>query len=228
VVTVTKGYHHESIAVAEPLLADLAERTGEFTVDYARTDEDLARKMSSAGLQAYEGVLFANTSGDLPIPDPQAFVDWVRAGHSYVGVHAAADTYHHFPPYLEMLGAEFLWHGAQVGVTVHNIDPGFPGLEDFGPNLEIPLEEMYVFQKFQGDQVHLLLYLDQHPNDQTPGLYPLAWSRQFGEGRVFYTAFGHRDDIMTAPWFVDHLLGGIRWALGLAAGSATPRPLPEI
>jgi type 1 glutamine amidotransferase len=48
------------------------------------------------------------------------------------------------------------------------------------------------------------------------GDYPQAWSRSFGRGRVFYTALGHRDDIWSNdPIFRAHILGGIRWALGL-------------
>ena len=46
--------------------------------------------------------------------------------------------------------------------------------------------------------------------------YPQSWSRSFGRGRVFYTALGHREDIWsTDPVFRAHVLGGIRWALGL-------------
>ena len=38
----------------------------------------------------------------------------------------------------------------------------------------------------------------------------------FGKGRTFYTALGHRDDIWSNdPVFRAHILGGIRWALGL-------------
>ena len=37
-----------------------------------------------------------------------------------------------------------------------------------------------------------------------------------GEGRVFYTALGHRDDIWSNDAvFRAHIKGGIRWALGL-------------
>ena len=59
-----------------------------------------------------------------------------------------------------------------------------------------------------------------------------------GAGRVFYTSLGHREDLWNAdPNLKDrknpvevskqyqaHLLGGIKWALGLAGGSATPNP----
>ena len=90
------------------------------------------------------------------------------------------------------------------------------------------MEEIYTFQNFTAEKVRLLLYLDRHPNDGAPGLYPLAWARQWGRGRVFYTALGHREDVWSAPWFRDHLKGGIEWALGFAKADVKPRALPKV
>ncbi|PYJ01288.1 MAG: hypothetical protein DME25_18435, partial [Verrucomicrobia bacterium] len=69
VVTVTKGFRHSSIPTAEKVLGELAKKSGAFEVDYARTDEDIAQKMTPDALKAYDGVIFANTTGDLPLPD---------------------------------------------------------------------------------------------------------------------------------------------------------------
>ena len=76
---------------------------------------------------------------------------------------------------------------------------------------------------FSRDRVHVLLSIDTARTDlsdlpgiQAGGDYPQAWYRTFGKGRSFYTAIGHRDDIWTNdPVFRAHILGGIRWALGL-------------
>jgi len=76
---------------------------------------------------------------------------------------------------------------------------------------------------FSRDRVHVLLSIDTERTDMTGlpeitqgGDYPQAWCRTFGKGRSFYTALGHRDDIWTNdPVFRAHILGGIRWALGL-------------
>lgn len=76
---------------------------------------------------------------------------------------------------------------------------------------------------FSRDRVHVLLSIDTERTDMTGlpeitpgGNYPQAWCRTFGKGRSFYTALGHRDDIWTNdPVFRAHILGGIRWALGL-------------
>src|SRR5262245_32254033 len=69
VVTVTKGFRHSSIASAEKVLGELAQKSGAFTVDYVHTEEDMAKKMTPDVLKNYDGVIFANTTGDLPLPD---------------------------------------------------------------------------------------------------------------------------------------------------------------
>src|SRR5258708_32357821 len=93
VVTVTKGFHHSSIPTAEKVLGELAKSSGAFTVDYVRTDEDIAKKMTVEALKDYDGVIFANTTGDLPLPDKQGFLDWIKSGHAFIGIHSATDTF---------------------------------------------------------------------------------------------------------------------------------------
>jgi type 1 glutamine amidotransferase len=76
---------------------------------------------------------------------------------------------------------------------------------------------------FSRDRVRVLLSIDTERTDiaglpgvERGGDYPQAWYRTFGNGRSFYTSLGHRDDIWSNdPVFRAHLLGGIRWALGL-------------
>jgi hypothetical protein len=80
VVTVTKGFRHgDSIAVLEPILKEMGEKDGSFTVDYVRSDADMAQKMTPEALKGYDGVLFGNTTGELPIPDKDAFLKWIAA-----------------------------------------------------------------------------------------------------------------------------------------------------
>ncbi|HOW68247.1 MAG TPA: hypothetical protein PK256_23440, partial [Verrucomicrobiota bacterium] len=74
VVSATKGFAHDVIPAVDKMLGDLSQKSGRFTVDYVRTDQDMADKMSTAALKNYDGVIFNNTTGDLPIPDKEAFL----------------------------------------------------------------------------------------------------------------------------------------------------------
>ena len=47
------------------------------------------------------------------------------------------------------------------------------------------------------------------------GDFAVAWTREHGAGRVFYTALGHEPDVWRDIRFRKHLVGGIRWAAGV-------------
>ena len=257
VVTVTTGFRHSSSPTAEKVLAELGKESSAFTVEYARVEPNdpqfkgadgkpdkekvnaaikaiLAEKMSPAALKEYDAVIFANTTGDLPLPDNQAFLDWIKSGKGFAGMHSATDTFHGFQPYIEMIGAEFKTHGAQVEVDAINQDQECPACRHLPANWKV-FDEIYQFKNFDRTKVHGLLTLDKHPNDKTPGDYPIAWCKEYGKGRVFYTSLGHREDVWDPTWkdrknpkevaeaYQAHILGGIKWALGLEKGNAKPQ-----
>ncbi len=232
VVTVTKGFRHSSIPTAEKVLSELAQKSGAFTVDYVRTDDEMAQKMTAEALRNYDGVMFANTTGDLPLPDKQAFLDWIKSGKGFIATHSGSDTFHGFPPYIEMLGGEFETHHAQAEVDCINQDPKHPACRHLGPSWHLK-DEIYLIKNFDRSKVHGLLMLDKHPNDKTPGDFPIAWTKEYGKGRVFYTSLGHREDVWdpntpenfkrenpktVSEAYQQHILGGIKWALGLEGG----------
>lgn len=269
VMSTTTGYRHGSIPTLKKMLTELAQSSGEFTVDFldqpdgkpadlkkdATPEEKVAHdtankewtetklkpaleKLTPAGLQGYDGVVFASTTGDLPISDKPGFLDWLKAGHAFIGLHSASDTFHKWPEYAEMMGGEFDHHGPQVSVDIINADPKNPATASLPKLWTLSQEEVYQFKPaYDPAKVHELLYMDKHPNDKTPGHYAVSWCKDYGTGRVFYTSLGHRDDIIDPDLNIKdrknsieisqayraHVLGGIEWALAV-----TPRiPAPK-
>ncbi|HRY47676.1 MAG TPA: ThuA domain-containing protein [Candidatus Paceibacterota bacterium] len=222
VVSATKGFAHDVIPAVDKMLGDLSQKSGRFTVDYVRTDQDMADKMSTAALKNYDGVIFNNTTGDLPLPDRDAFLAWLKSGKGFVGLHAATDTFPGFPAYIDMIGGQFKTHDAQVEVKVLVQDRFHPATRHFDSHFRV-YDEIYQMQKFNRSQVRGLLTLDKHPNTGVPGDYPIAWCKAYEDGRVFYTSLGHRTDVVQRPDFQEHVLMGILWATGEEPGDATPQ-----
>ena len=191
--------------------------------DWVKLQAEALKKLSAESLKAYDGVIFANTTGDLPLPDNQAFIDWIRSGKAFIGMHSASDTFHGFRPYVEALGSEFLTHGAQATVECLNQDPKHPACAPLEKSWKIH-DEIYIMKSFERPRVHGLLTLDKHPNTNAAGDYPIAWCRQVGKGRVFYTSLGHREDVWENPLYQKHILGGIQWALKQAKGTIHHAP----
>jgi uncharacterized protein len=218
VVTHTTGFRHSSIAIAETTLRRLGDESRVFTATFCRTGDDVSQMLAPAALANIDGVFFANTTGDLGIPDLDAFLSWIRAGHPFLGAHSASDTYHESPGFLDMLGGEFETHGNQTTVDISIEDRSHPATVSL-PSPYRVFDEIYLFRSNPRGRATILLSLDRHPNDGLPnagqpGDFPLAWHRQYGEGRVFYTALGHREDVWASPSFQQHLAGAIRWAFG--------------
>jgi uncharacterized protein len=258
VVTTTTGFRHSSIPTLEKILTQLGQDSGVFTVDFVRqppgkpanpkkdaTPEEKTayqtaeakweetlkvslQKLSPENLKNYDGVVFASTTGDLPLPDKQGFLDWIRAGHAFIGIHAASDTFHGFPEFIAMLGGEFQHHGPQVSVDCLNQDSANPATASLGKVWTLQQEEIYQFKNYDAAKVHDLLIMDKHPEhkDQS-GHFPVSWCKNYGDGKVFYTSLGHREDIIDADpnlkdrknspeiskAYQQHVLGGIKWAL---------------
>ncbi len=133
VVTVTKGFRHDSIPDAEQTIEMLGGKTGAWDTDFVRTDEEMAAKMTPAALQKYDAVVFANTTGVLPLPDPDGFLAYIRDGHGFIAMHSGSDTFHQWPgssdpvsAYARMLGAEFQTHHSQCWVQAKVLDPSHP------------------------------------------------------------------------------------------------------
>ena len=127
VVTHTAGSVTAPFPTARRRSPSWAVRAALFDVAYARTADDVRRLLTADGLRAFDAVAFVNTTGNLGIPDMAAFLAWIAAGHAFLGVHSASDTYHDDPRYLEMLGNEFETHGDQAEVEVVVDDAGAPG-----------------------------------------------------------------------------------------------------
>ncbi len=207
----------------------------------AAVKESLAR-LSPDNLkkQKIDGVIFANTTGDLPLPDNDGFIKWIGEGHAFIGMHSASDTFHKFRPYSEMLGGEFQTHGAQVPADLVKGDAAHPATQGLPDQWNLAQEEMYEMKTHDRSKLRALWFLRHHPQHPEQKEYAaVAWCKKTGgSGRVFYTSLGHREDLWSddpdlkdrknsvelAKQYQQHILGGIRWALGLAEGSAEPNP----
>jgi type 1 glutamine amidotransferase len=203
----TTDYRHDSIPAGVAALRGL----GDFAV---HATEDPAA--FEAPLDRYAAVVFLSTSGDVLTPaGRERLAAYIGAGGGFVGVHAAACTEYGWPYYGELLGARFERHPAfQPGRAVVE-DHDHPATRHLPPVWRFT-DEWYDFRTNPRGAVRVLLSADESSYDGG-GMgddHPLAWCREQGAGRVFYTALGHAAEAYDDPDFRAHLLGGITWAVG--------------
>jgi type 1 glutamine amidotransferase len=217
VVTHTAGFRHDSIPTAEATLQQIGTSSALFDVEFARTADDVQRLLTAESLARFHAVCFANTTGNIGIPDLSAFLRWISGGGGFVGAHSASDTYHESAEFLEMIGGEFDTHGSIAATEVRVDAPSHPAVAHLAPRFTIT-DELYRFKRFDAEKVMRLLSLDRNPADGVGEAgaaadLPMAWHRTYGEGRVVYTAFGHRQEVWQDPRFQQHLREAIRWVL---------------
>jgi hypothetical protein len=95
------------------------------------------------------------------------------------------------------------------------VDRQFPGCESLGASFAL-MDEWYTFKDFAKDMhvIHVLQTQGMKGIDYQRAPFPYTWARRHGQGRVFYTGLGHREDVWTNPLFQKVLLGGLGWAAG--------------
>lgn len=212
------GYRHASIEPAVVAMRALAAREGFEAV--ASEDPDV---FSAEGLAEFDAIIFVSNSTDDDDPASEYFVgarrnalqNFVHDGRGIVGIHAAGDSHDHWPWYRQMIGGTFERHprGTPTGrITI--VDADHPATRTLPPHAE-RADEWYYFLDYD-PTVRLLVTFDPvsiGASDANPN--PISWAHEFEGGRVFYTGMGHTDETYSEPLFLDHIRGGLRWALRL-------------
>jgi uncharacterized protein len=220
----TAGFRHGSINVAREVLRGLD--PARFLVT---ASEDVAI-LSAERLREFDAVFFY-TSGELPLTAGQKrdLLEYVRQGGGFAGTHSATDTLYTWPEYGELLGGYFDGHPWTQDVRIDVEDPDHPvtrGLPD-----SFPLrEEVYQFRAFDRRRTRVLLTLDTRTVNlrangvnRTDGDFALAWVHRYGQGRVFYTALGHFDEVFRDTNVQRMLRQAMEWISGLSEAETMPR-----
>jgi type 1 glutamine amidotransferase len=226
VVSHTAGFRHGSIPVGQETMKALGERTGLWEVELADSAADVERRITGEQLKRFDAVVFLNTTGELPVTEEgkAAFLAWLRGGKAFIGMHSATDTFYRWPEFGKMIGGYFDGHPWHQKVTVKVEDTEHPATRHLGSSFEIT-DEIYQFREWSREGKHVLLAIDNASIDTSRGKrpdndYAVAWTREEGRGRVFYTSLGHRDEVWRDPRYQQHLIGGITWALRLPTPAA--------
>ncbi|MGE3821639.1 MAG: ThuA domain-containing protein [Isosphaeraceae bacterium] len=160
----------------------------------------------------------------------KAFLDAIHGGKGFVGVHCATDTFGNHrgqgadDPYIKMIGGHFGGHGPQQLAKLIVADQNFPGAMSFYKDSFMITDEWYN-NIYLADDLHVIytqVTEGMKGADYDRPNYPETWARNHGEGRVFYTSMGHREDVWANPSFQVLLLGGLAWASGRIDADVTP------
>lgn len=207
----TAGFHHSSIKVGVAAIQKLG-LENKFAVDTTINSE----KFTSKNLKQYAAVVFLNTTGDVLNDEQQkAFEQYIKGGGGYVGVHAATDTEYEWPWYGKLVGAWFINHPHQQVATLNVMNRNTIATKHL-PEIWKRKDEWYNFKDISKD-IKVLITIDEstYQGGKNAPVHPMAWYHDFDGGRSFYTELGHVEESYADPLFLQHLLGGIQYAMGI-------------
>jgi uncharacterized protein len=236
---VRNGYQHDSISHAVATIERLGRESGAYDT-FIRTDSQLITKhpitfpagtgiaageqFNVRNLEYFDAIFFFGVREiDLSAAQRADLLSFVRDdGKGFVAAHSAATAFFSWPEFGELLGGRFDEHpwGVAEGTVVVD-DPRFPAMRHFPPRIVVR-DELYQLKDFSRDTVHVLAHLDASKLDLTlplvhrkDGDFPVAWSKTYGKGRVFYSILGHDADDWDKPLLQQMYFQAIRWSLGL-------------
>jgi uncharacterized protein len=198
---------------------DVLQRIGATAGFQITTSEDVA-VFTTENLLRYGAIMFF-TTGELPMSYAQraAFTEFIRAGGGFLGVHSATDTFYQWPEYQKIIGGYFDQHPWHQAVIVEVADRDDPLVAFLGETITVT-DEIYQIRDFDVGGSRVLLRLDPTSVDLTrpnvrrdPYGWPLAWTRSYGGGRVFYTALGHEETVWRDSRFQKLLRNAALWVL---------------
>lgn len=199
--------------------------TGNFFLPNTRGKTSLRNQFSDeewATLKARDARLIGN------------LIDYVRNGGGLVGIHAATDAYYGHWDYRKMIGGTFMGHpwlaSQEVTIKVEDskhelMNPVFGDTKQFSFK-----EEIYQFNDpYSKNNLRVLLRLvpelSESPKKdpkREDNDFAVAWIREEGKGRVFYSSLGHNLEIYCKPQILKHYLAGIQFATGDLEADTTP------
>ena len=193
------GEIHDWRGCGDAIVKALSERE-EFQI--TRINENLDA-LISPNLDSYDLIVFYYTVGEITDAQKNGLLNHIASGKGFVGVHSAADSFRGCPEYRAMVGGHFVTHPRYRDYQVNVVDEEHPITEG-------------VVEFIVTDEQYILDY-DPRVNVLASALWqgramPVVWTKDWGEGRVFYLALGHDAVACQHEMFGTLLQRGSLWA----------------
>ena len=195
---------HEPKEVAD-ILAD-ALREQDFEVEVSDTLDALK---DLEKLKALDLIVPEWTMGKIEKEQVQPLLEAVKGGTALGGVHGGmCDAFREATEYQFMCGGQWVAHPGGGGVTYtvnickDNPHPITEGVEDF----EVTSEQYYLHVDPGNNVLATTNFGDV--------VMPVAWTKMYGEGRVYYCSVGHNAEATRVPMALKLITQGLVWAAG--------------
>ena len=206
--------HHKPIERVPTIMAALGNRGINFT--YTDKLEDI----NAQNLSKYDALMiFANWDEITPAAE-KSLLDYVASGKGILPIHCASYCFRNSPEYVKMVGGQF-WRHRMDTIQVNTVQPNHIIMKNLGTIRTF--DETYLHSQLQAGNNVLQtreIKFDQTKDRPEAKTEPYTWTRSYGKGRVFYTAYGHDERTWNNENFQKLLENGIIWTVNDEARAA--------
>ena len=179
---------------------DALSAVDDFDITYVEDDLDV---LVAPNLDPYDLIVFYYTVGEITDAQKNGLLNFVASGKGYAGFHSAADSFRECPEYRAMVGGHFTTHPHYREYQVSVVDSEHPITKDL---VEFTVkDEQYILD--YDPRVHVLASALWKGSAM-----PVAWTKSWGKGRVFYLSLGHDAAASQHEMFRLMLQRGALWA----------------
>ncbi|OLY92644.1 putative membrane-bound dehydrogenase domain-containing protein [Cnuella takakiae] len=194
-----KSQHHNSEQLADILSKEYFKEG--INISYTTNPDDLNDDL----LARYDGLILYANHDSITASQEKALLNFVRKGKGFIPLHSASWCFRNAPEVVELIGGQFKRHKYDSFPAVI-AKPQHPILKDV-PTFTT-LDETYVHDKLSKS---IEVLTERVEGDHRE---PYTWVRNYGQGRVFYTAYGHDENTFNNKEFLKLVRNGILWAVG--------------
>lgn len=194
--------HHNS-AIFMPMLASQLSLEG-INFTYTSNPGDL----NASNLDKYDALMIYANHDSITTEQESALLSFVEKGKGLVPVHCASWCFRNSEKYVDLVGGQFLKHKTDT-FTTEIIDKEHPITQSLEPFST--WDETYEHAKIAKD---ITVLMERVEGDHRE---PWTWVKEYGKGRMFYTAYGHDERTWNNPGFHQLMKNGVLWAVGDAA-----------
>ncbi len=145
-----------------------------------------------------------------------------KDGVPAVVIHCAMHTYRSLKTddWREFLGVTSKHHEHQSKYPVKVVAADHPVMKGFPADWVTPKDELYVIEKLWPTATALAT----SRSEKTKQDQPVFWVNTYGKARVFGTTWGHGNETIANPNFLDVVSRGLLWSTDKLADDGKPKP----
>jgi putative membrane-bound dehydrogenase-like protein len=166
------------------------------------------KDLNEAYLNKFDALVIYANHDSIAAPQEKALLNYVASGHGLVAIHCASFNFRNSKEFVKMVGGQFWRHGMD-SIRVKNEANTYVKIKT--------VDETYLHSQLQPDnQIWQSRILGPEQAKDKPGATtePYTWTRTYGKGNVFYTAYGHDERTWETEGFQDLVTQGILHAVG--------------